>query len=66
MHSTDKYIHYTFILLLILIFLSIFAYGLLLCIQQHRKRIFDPLDTPSTTDLTSEITPSYASTRLIK
>ncbi len=65
-NSTEKYIHYAFIILISLILLSILAYIFITCIKQHQKRKFDIIQSPTITDMTSENTPSYISTRLLK
>jgi hypothetical protein len=59
-NTTEKYIHYAFILLLSLIILSIFAYILISCIKQRRS---NTIHSPTITDMTSENTPSNASTQ---
>lgn len=53
-NSTEKYIHYAFIILISSILLSILAYIFVICIKQHRKRKSDTIRSLSTTDFTNE------------
>jgi hypothetical protein len=53
-NSTEKYIHYIFIILISLILLSILSSIIICCIQQYRKRKLSIIKSPSITDTTSE------------
>lgn len=54
-NSTEKYIHYGFILLISCIVLSLLFNIFIICIKKHRKQKSDMIRSPLITNIISEI-----------